>query len=168
MYLNTFGLQLTDTDLSVSAFPLFTCRHMDVTSSPDILTMNMTHVGEAGYVFYIPNEFAVEVYDSLLEAGQDFGITNCGYFAMRALRIEKFYAFWGQDLDSYTFPNECGRQFRAKVDKDIDFIGKEALIKSQQEGPKRMLVMLLMDNKKHNYESDPWPWGGEPIYRDGK
>ena len=65
--------------------------------------------------FTFPNKFAVEIYDSILEAGQEYGILNCGYFAMRALRVEKFYAFWGQDLDSYTVPSECGRLFRTKV-----------------------------------------------------
>ena len=92
---------------------------MDVACCPEILTMHMTHVGEAGYVLYIPNEFAVEIYDSILEAGQEHGILNCGYFAMRALRVEKFYAFWGQDLDSYTVPSECGRLFRTKVSSTL-------------------------------------------------
>jgi pyruvate dehydrogenase phosphatase regulatory subunit len=32
--------------------------------------MNMTHTGELGYVFYIPNEFALHVYDSILESGK--------------------------------------------------------------------------------------------------
>jgi pyruvate dehydrogenase phosphatase regulatory subunit len=40
--------KLTDTDLSSSAFPFFTCRHMDVACAPEILTMNMTHTGEQG------------------------------------------------------------------------------------------------------------------------
>ena len=44
---------------------------------------------------------------------------------MRALRIEKFYAFWGQDLDSQSTPLECGRMFRCKMGKDDpDFIGE--------------------------------------------
>lgn len=37
-----------------------------------------------------------------------------GYYATRALRIEKFYAFWGQDLDTFTTPLECGRSWRVK------------------------------------------------------
>ena len=28
--------------------------------------------------------------------------------------------------------------------------------------------MLLLDNVEHHVDSDPWPWGGEPIFRDGK
>lgn len=160
--------RLTDVDLDSKAFPFFTCRHMDVSCSPEILTMNLTHTGELGYVLYIPSEFAVEVYESILEAGKDLGITNCGYFAMRALRIEKFYAFWGQDLDSTTTPMECGRAFRVKMNKDIDFIGRRALEEQQHQGAKKILVMLILDDTAHNNDSDPWPWGGEPIYRNGQ
>ena len=71
-------------------------RFMDIACAPDILTMNMTHTGELGYVFYIPNEFAIHVYDSIMEEGQKFGLKHCGYYAQRAVRIEKFYAYWGQ------------------------------------------------------------------------
>ena len=71
---------------------------MDIACAPDILTMNMTHTGELGYVFYIPNEFAIHVYDSIMEEGQKFGLKHCGYYAQRAVRIEKFYAYWGQVL----------------------------------------------------------------------
>lgn len=49
--------------------------------------------------------------------GQKYGIRNAGYYALRSLRIEKFFAFWGQDLDAFTTPLECGREFRVKFDK---------------------------------------------------
>jgi glycine cleavage system aminomethyltransferase T len=63
---------------------------------------------------------------------QEFNLKQCGYYATRALRIEKFYAFWGQDLDSHVTPLECGRAFRTKLDKDIDFIGRKALEEQQK------------------------------------
>lgn len=40
---------------------------------------------------------------------------------MKALRVEKFYAFWGQDLDTTTTPLECGRSWRVKFDVSICF-----------------------------------------------
>lgn len=52
-----------------------------------------------------------------MSVGQKYGIRNAGYYALRSLRIEKFFAFWGQDLDSFTTPIECGREFRVKFDK---------------------------------------------------
>lgn len=128
----------------------------------------MTHTGELGYVFYIPNEFAIHVYDAIVEAGKEFGLKHCGYYAQRAVRIEKFYAFWGQDLDSYTTPMECGRAFRCKMKSDIPFIGREALQNQLEQGVKKLFVMLLLDPVDHNTDLDPWPWGGEPIYRDDK
>ena len=35
------------------------------------------------------SEFALHVFDSIMEAGKDFGIRHCGYYAMHAVRIEK-------------------------------------------------------------------------------
>lgn len=83
---------------------------------------------------------------------------------MRALRVEKFFAFWGQDLDTFTTPLECGRTWRVKFDKN--FIGRDALLKQKEEGVKRIYIQLLLD--EHDVDIDIWPSGNEPIYRDGK
>jgi len=164
--------KLTDADLK--SFSFYTCRHLDIACAPDILVMNMTHTGELGYVMYIPSEFALHVFDEIMGAGRGLGIKHCGYYAMHALRIEKFFAFWGQDLDSQTTPYECGRSFRVKMEnknnhnKDLDFIGRQAMERQKKEGIKKILVMLLLDSTDHDIEVDPWPWGGEPIFRDGR
>lgn len=62
-------------------------------------------------------QYALHVYNEVMSVGQKFGIRNAGYYALRSLRIEKFFAFWGQDLDTFTTPLECGREFRVKFDK---------------------------------------------------
>lgn len=115
---------------------------------------------------------------------------HAGYYATRALRVEKFYAFWGQDLDTFTTPLECGRSWRVKFDvntlkndiskellyvnlhkifipqKEIDFIGRDALLRQREQGVNRKYVQLLLND--HDLEFDTWCWGGEPIYRNGK
>ncbi|QQP58140.1 Uncharacterized protein FKW44_003363, partial [Caligus rogercresseyi] len=138
--------------LDQKSFPFFTARYMNIGCAPNILTMNLTHTGELGYVFYIPNEFAVHVYDTILSDGKEFGISQCGYYATRALRIEKFYAFWGQDLDSHSTPLECGRAFRVNTPE------------TKEGGIRKMFVMFLLDPLEHDSDTDPWPWGEEPIY----
>nr|XP_014093970.1 pyruvate dehydrogenase phosphatase regulatory subunit, mitochondrial [Bactrocera oleae] len=158
--------ELTDTDLTPKNFPFFTYKELDVGLANGIRVLNITHTGELGYVLYIPNEFALHVYTRLYQAGQKFGIHHAGYYATRTLRIEKFYAFWGQDLDTFTTPLECGRSWRVKLNKPINFIGRDALLKQREEGVKRMYVQLLLND--HDHEIDLWCWGGEPIYRDGK
>lgn len=52
------------------------------------------------------------------------------------------------------------------LQKNIDFIGRDALMKQKEEGVKRMYIQLLLED--HDLETDLWPWGGEPIYRNGK
>lgn len=67
-------------------------------------------------VFLCSPQYALHVYNEVMSVGQKYGIRNAGYYALRSLRIEKFFAFWGQDLDSFTTPLECGREFRVKFD----------------------------------------------------
>ncbi|CAH0401761.1 unnamed protein product [Chilo suppressalis] len=157
--------ELTDTDLAPSNFPFFTCKEIDVGLANGVRAMNLTHTGELGYVLYIPNEFALHVYQRLMAAGEKYGISHVGYYASRALRVEKFFAFWGQDLDTMTTPLECGRTWRVKFHKNIPFIGREALLRQREEGIRRQYVQLLLTD--HDHEMDLWSWGNEPIYRDG-
>lgn len=50
-----------------------------------------------------------------MDVGRDYGIRNAGYYALRALRTEKFFAYWGTDLGSAITPLECGRDHRVKL-----------------------------------------------------
>ena len=59
-------------------------------------------------------QYALHVYDSLMVAGKNYGIRNAGYYALRALRMEKFFAYWGTDLTPQVTPIECGRESRVK------------------------------------------------------
>lgn len=157
---------VTDSDMSKAGFPFFTFKDLNVCLASGIRVMNLTHTGELGWVLYVPTEHALHIYDGLVEAGAKYSIKHVGYYAMRSLRIERFYAFWGQDLDTTTTPLECGRAFRVKFGYQGDFIGKEALLRQREEGVKRRYVQLLLDD--HDVDVDPWPWGREPIFRDGK
>lgn len=71
----------------------------------------------ASVYFTLPLQYALHVYNEVMNMGQKYGIRNAGYYALRSLRIEKFFAFWGQDLDAFTTPMECGREFQVKLDK---------------------------------------------------
>lgn len=145
-------------------FPFFTAKELPIGIKRSVLACNLSHTGELGFVLYMPNEHAVDCYDTLLSAGNKYQIQHAGSICMRALRIEKFFAFWGQDLDSTTTPLECGRGFRVYYNKD--FLGKEALLKQKKEGVKRRYVQLLLDN--FDVDKEPlWPWGNEPIYLAG-
>uniref|UniRef100_A0AAQ6AFY7 Pyruvate dehydrogenase phosphatase regulatory subunit n=1 Tax=Amphiprion ocellaris TaxID=80972 RepID=A0AAQ6AFY7_AMPOC len=155
--------ELSYVSMTPDHFPSMFCKEMSVGYANGIRVMSMTHTGEPGFMLYIPIEYALHVYNEVMSVGQKYGIRNAGYYALRSLRIEKFFAFWGQDLDAFTTPLECGREFRVKFDKDTDFLGREALLQQRQDGASRRFVMLVLDD--HDTELDLWPWWGEPIYR---
>ncbi|XP_064639761.1 pyruvate dehydrogenase phosphatase regulatory subunit, mitochondrial-like isoform X2 [Lineus longissimus] len=157
--------ELTDTSMEKSHFQSMTCKEINLGNASGIRALRLTHTGEDGFVLYIPSEYALHVYDSLMTRGRDYGIRNAGYYALRALRIEKFFAYWGLDINPDTTPFEVGRDFRVKFDKG-DFIGREALLKEKEEGIRGRLVHFTVED--HDTDNDPWSWGGEPIYRNGK
>uniref|UniRef100_A0A3B5MKU8 Pyruvate dehydrogenase phosphatase regulatory subunit, mitochondrial n=1 Tax=Xiphophorus couchianus TaxID=32473 RepID=A0A3B5MKU8_9TELE len=158
--------ELSYVSMTPEHFPSMFCKEMSVGYANGIRVMSMTHTGEPGFMLYIPIEYALHVYNEVMSVGQKYGIRNSGYYALRSLRIEKFFAFWGQDLDTFTTPLECGREFRVKFDKDTNFLGREALLQQRQEGVFRRFVMLVLED--HDTELDLWPWWGEPVYRSGQ
>lgn len=66
-------------------------------------------------------QYALHVYDRLVDLGKDYGVQHVGYIAMKTLRIEKFFGFWGQDFNPTTTPLECGRAFRVKFEVRVPF-----------------------------------------------
>ena len=95
-----------DTNISRKYFSIALFCHHHVTSRSFVPPLSS-----------LPPQYALHVYNEVMSVGQKYGIRNAGYYALRSLRIEKFFAFWGQDLDSFTTPLECGREFRVKFDK---------------------------------------------------
>uniref|UniRef100_A0A915DAV4 Dimethylglycine dehydrogenase n=1 Tax=Ditylenchus dipsaci TaxID=166011 RepID=A0A915DAV4_9BILA len=136
---------ITGKSMAPNEFPSFAYRELNVGMAAGIRAISVTHCGELGWVLYIPNEVAQNVYEKLVEAGREYGLQHAGYYALRHLRIEN-------------------RAFR--VDFNKDFIGKEALLKQIETGVNKRFVQLLVD--KHKMETDPLPQGDEPIFRDGK
>ena len=73
-----------------------------------MLALRVTYVGELGWELHIPTDFALTVYDALMEAGRAHGLENAGYRAIETLRLEKFYRAWGADIGPDYTPLEAG------------------------------------------------------------
>jgi 4-methylaminobutanoate oxidase (formaldehyde-forming) len=120
----------------------------------------MSYVGGPGIELYIPSECACHVYDTLAEAGAELGAADAGYYAIDALRIEAGRRAFGAELGPDETPLEAGLLHAVKFDKG-DFIGRDALLKQRESGARKRLAMLVLD------DPDAFPWGGEPVLRDG-
>ena len=92
----------------------------------------ISYVGENGWEIYTNMEHGLRLWDTVAEAGKEFGIipVGIGVYAVTG-RIEKGYRLMGAELESEYNPVEAGLA-RPKV-KSADFIGKEAYL----EGPRR-------------------------------
>ena len=49
----------------------------------------ITYVGELGYELFVPVEFALHVYDRIMDVGEPLGIRPAGLKSLASLRLEK-------------------------------------------------------------------------------
>ncbi len=151
---------ITDTDMGNDAFPFGASREIEIAYAT-LRATRLTYVGELGWELYIPAELAQGVYDEIVAAGGDFGIRHAGYHALDSLRMEKAYRHWGHDITDEDTPIEAGLSFAVAWDKAGGFIGREALLRQRETGPRQRLVQFkLADPEKLLYHN-------EPIWRDG-
>ncbi len=108
--------QLTECDLSGSAFPYLAVREATVAGIPALL-MRVGFVGEWGYEIHVAADRAIALWDALLATGEPFGIAPFGVEAQRLLRLEKGHLIVGQDTDGLTTPREAGLAWAVKMDK---------------------------------------------------
>ena len=154
-----------DEDLSNEAFPYMTAREVDVAEVP-CLAARVTYVGELGWELYPPTEFAVRLWDTLIEAGAPFGLVPAGYRAIDSLRLEKGYRSWGADITPDDSPLEAGLGFAVAFDKDADFLGRDAVRRLRDEGVTRHLRCLtLADPRSSTLGNEPVRVGDEIVAR---
>ena len=72
----------------------------------------------------MPPEYAVHVFDAIVEAGRDLGLRLAGYHALDSLRIEKAFVHVGHDVGPTDDPFSAGLGHVVKLDRD--FVGAEA------------------------------------------
>ncbi|MEO8385134.1 MAG: glycine cleavage T C-terminal barrel domain-containing protein, partial [Betaproteobacteria bacterium] len=117
----------------------------------------MSYVGGPGFELYVPVEMTRHVYLTLMEAGQELGIRNAGYYALDALRIEAGRRAWGAELGPDETPFEAGLAYAIDLDKSVEFIGQQALLAAKPLPLRKKLVTVVFDSP------DAYAWGGEGI-----
>jgi len=107
-------------------------------------------------------EYAVTVFEALMGAGTDLGVSNAGYRAIESLRLEKGYRAWGADIGPDHTPFEAGLGWAVKLRTAVAFLGRAALEKCTRAPLRKWLCGFTV--------SDPAVMllGRETIYRDGE
>jgi len=149
--------------LSNESFPFMTGKYLPSNNDINnkIWIQRVSYVGELGYELYIPFNQMEGVWDSLRE----MDVKPCGYYAIDSLRLEKGYRYWSADITPDENPFEAGLAFAVKMKKDVDFIGRAALIQYRKEHPKgtrRRLMTMVLESEKGRKGQVPI-FGGEAI-----
>ena len=134
-------------------FRLSIARIGDHNGTP-IVVSRTGYTGELGYEIWCHPKHAVEVWDTLFEAGAPHGIQPLGLAGLDMLRIEAGLIFAGYEFCDQTDPFEAGVGFTVPLkSKDEDFIGREALIERKAH-PQRKLVGLELDGQEPGAHGD--------------
>ena len=151
---------LTTDDISDAGFPFLTARPITIGRVP-VLALRVTYVGELGWELYAATEFGAALWDTLVAAGAAHGLTPAGYRAIDALRLEKGYRVWSSDITPDETPYEAGLGFAVALDKEVEFIGRDALVAAKAAGPRKRLRCLVLDDRRSVC------LGNEPVRIDG-
>lgn len=101
------------------------------------------YTGDLGYEIWMDAEQALPVWDALMSAGDDFGITPCGILAMDIARVEAGLFMLDVDYTAATHawiegqkssPLEMGLDWTVALDKKGYFVGRRALEREKQAG----------------------------------
>jgi dimethylglycine dehydrogenase len=136
--------RVTDADLSNDAFPWLAVRTIPIAYT-EALAMRVNYVGELGWELHVPIEHLLAVHELLVEAGRTFGLAHFGLYAMDSLRLEKCYRSWKADLTTEYTPLMASLGRFVRLDKEADFIGREALRREAAAGPNERFVPLLVE-----------------------
>jgi aminomethyltransferase len=131
-------------DLDRMRFFTFASATIDGVS---LLISRSGYTGELGYELYVPSEEALGIWEHLLTTGRDFGLRPYGTAAMQSLRIEKALPLAGPDIpdDESRTPFHVGLDRWIRFDKQ-DFVGRDALLRWQQQGVAERWVGLHIES----------------------
>jgi aminomethyltransferase len=96
------------------------------------------YTGEHGYELLVEAGRAEDLWDAVLEAGQDLGIRPCGLGARDTLRTEMGYPLHGHELSREISPVQARAGWAVGWKKPA-FWGREALLAERESGPSRLL-----------------------------
>ena len=95
------------------------------------------YTGEDGFELFLPASSSAEagdrgsaVWTAVVRAAETAGIelTLCGLAARDSLRLEAGMPLYGNELDTAHQPHASGVSFAVPASKEVDFIGKDALV----------------------------------------
>lgn len=118
------------------------------------------YTGEDGLEFMVGAAHGVALWEELVRRGAK----PCGLGARDTLRLEAAMPLYGHELSEDTDPFQAGLAWAVKPDKG-DFIGKDAMLRRQQDQSRRVRVGLEIEGKRIAREGAAVLQGGKEVGR---
>ncbi len=148
-------------EFSNAAFPFGAAREIELGLGV-VRAHRISYVGELGWEIYASTDQAAHVFETLLEAGEEFGLRLAGLHAMDSCRIEKAFRHFGHDITDEDHVLEAGLGFAVKTGAKEAFVGRDAVLRKREEGLRRRLVQFMLE------DPEPVLFHNEPLVRDGE
>lgn len=131
-----------DLDASREAFPFMTFRQATSHTGVAARIARISFSGELAFEVSVAAWYGRHIWEQVIAAGTEFGITAYGTEAMHVLRAEKGFIIVGQDTDGTVTPQDAGMDWI--VSKTKSFIGRRSHARPDTGRPdRRHLVGVL-------------------------
>jgi len=140
-------------DMSTGRFPFGSFQAVEL-GAVRAYAARVSYVGELGWELYV------------WEKGLAHGLKMAGMHTLDTCRIEKKFVHYGHDVAEVDTPLECGMGFVCDLDKEIPFIGRDAILKQKETQSfmnKRLVQFLLEDPEAMLYSHEPILRGGKIV-----
>ncbi len=156
--------KLSSDDFSNENFKFGSAKSIKI-NDIEIWAQRLSYVGELGYELYVKSEDAKRLYNIIVLEGKNFELSHCGMHAMDIMRMESGFLHWGHDISPEENQYQAGLSFAISYKKNVDFIGRDALLKIKDKTPSKQFIMLTL---KADKPGEPLLLHEEPIYLNNK
>ena len=156
--------KISKDDYSNENFKFGTGKYVEI-NGVKVWAQRLSYVGESGFELYAETQSAKKLYNSIIEEGKNHKLSHCGMHAMDIMRMESGFLHWGHDISPEENQFQAGLNFAVSFKKNVNFIGKDALLKIKNQKQTKRLIALSVKNSK---PGNPLLLHFEPIYLENK
>lgn len=143
--------KITDIDLSNIKYFRFAD---DKVAGIKTLISRTGYTGEKGFELYCNSDDVEDLWNAIMNSGEELDLKPAGLGARNTLRLEKKLCLYGNDINENTNPLEAGLSFAVDLNKD-DFIGKEKIMEVKKNGIEKKLIGFKLIGRgipRHGYD----------------